>query len=205
MKFKDIFKNVEDYEKVKGLISDLEGFEKEFEGKELSMVPYSRFKDVNDQMNETKKNNSELNTKLEKLSKEAITPQMLEEKTKALIEEHNSKMAEVELKYSNLKKEYAIKDALAGAGAKYSDLLIHKLDMNKISEKDGKFEGIDEQVKALKENYKDMFGVVSDVDTKDDGINIYQGIKSAPINENGGSITDVFKDAMWGGNPPSAN
>lgn len=203
MRFKDLFKSLEDYEKIKSLIGNVEGFEKEFETKELDMIPYGRFKDVNDQMKESKKNNEELNKKLEKLTKESITPEMFEEKTKNLIDEHKNKMTEIETKYMNLKKEYAVKDALAAAGAKHSDLLIHRLDMSKIVEREGKFEGIDEQMKGLKEAYKDLFSESSD-DSSNKSVNIYEGIKSTPINQSGG-VKDVFADAFWGGKVPPQN
>ena len=203
MRFKDLFKNVDDYEKIKSLIGNVEGFEKEFETKELDLIPYGRFKDVNDQMRESKKNNEELNKKLEKLTKESITPEMFEEKTKNLIDEHKNKMTEIETKYMNLKKEYAVKDSLAKVGAKYPDLIIHRLDMNKIIEREGKFEGIDDQIKGLKETYKDLFSDSPSV-SSNESVNLYEGIKSSPLNE-GGGMKKMFADTFWDGVTPSKN
>ena len=203
MRFKDLFKNVDDYEKIKSLIGNVEGFEKEFETKELDLIPYGRFKDVNDQMRESKKNNEELNKKLEKLTKESITPEMFEEKTKNLIDEHKNKMTEIETKYMNLKKEYAVKDSLAKVGAKYPDLIIHRLDMNKIIEREGIFEGIDDQIKGLKETYKDLFSDSPSV-SSNESVNLYEGIKSSPLNE-GGGMKKMFADTFWDGVTPSKN
>ena len=203
MRFKDLFKNVDDYEKIKSLIGNVEGFEKEFETKELDLIPYGRFKDVNDQMRESKKNNEELNKKLEKLTKESITPEMFEEKTKNLIDEHKNKMTEIETKYMNLKKEYAVKDSLAKVGAKYPDLIIHRLDMNKIIEREGIFEGIDDQIKGLKETDKDLFSDSPSV-SSNESVNLYEGIKSSPLNE-GGGMKKMFADTFWDGVTPSKN
>ncbi|WP_312647566.1 phage scaffolding protein [Aminipila sp.] len=51
----------------------------------------------------------------------------------------------------------AIEKALTNSKAKHSDLLAEKFDREKIVVKEGTVTGVDEQLKGLKESYKDLF------------------------------------------------
>lgn len=64
---------------------------------------------------------------------------------------------ENKLKQTNI--DYAIKDALKGA--KHGELLKSQFDMTKLSFEDGQVKGIEDQLKGLKETYKDFFEPVA--------------------------------------------
>ena len=66
----------------------------------------------------------------------------------------------------------AIKDVLTSVGCKYVELVTPKINKeNLIVTEDGKVIGIDEQIKNLKENYKELFGpLVTGVGDPDEGI-----------------------------------
>lgn len=62
------------------------------------------------------------------------------------------------VKINNLTLDNAIKFALRDNNVKYEDLLIGKFDRDKLTiNKDGIVEGLEDQIKELKETYKDLF------------------------------------------------
>lgn len=67
---------------------------------------------------------------------------------------------EYEGKLKDMRIDGAIEKALSGAKAKHTDLLMDKFDREKIEiDKDGNIKGIEEQLNAFKETYKDLFKV----------------------------------------------
>lgn len=60
-------------------------------------------------------------------------------------------------------KKLTVKTALRAV--KYGDLLLPKIDMNKIQFKDGEISGLDEQINNLQTTYKDLFRPGSDNNT----------------------------------------
>ncbi len=66
--------------------------------------------------------------------------------------------AEFEEKMKNITLDTAIEKALAKANAKHSDLLSVKIDKSKLVIEEGNVKGLEEQIKALQETYKDLFG-----------------------------------------------
>lgn len=67
---------------------------------------------------------------------------------------------EYEGKLKDMRIDGAIEKALSGAKAKHTDLLMDKFDREKIEiDKDGNIKGIEEQLSAFKETYKDLFKV----------------------------------------------
>ncbi|MEF9952951.1 MAG: phage scaffolding protein [Clostridium sp.] len=65
-----------------------------------------------------------------------------------------------EAKVRNLTIDSAINNLLLKNNAKHSDLLAGKFDRDKlVIKEDGSIEGLDEQLKGLKESYKDLFQV----------------------------------------------
>lgn len=121
--------NIEDrYSKLKGQKEDLE----------------SQLKTANTTIKDLKKNNGD-NEALQKTIKDH----------EATIE---TLKKDSEAKIRNITLDGAIEKALVGAKAKHSDLLSSKIDREKllISE-DGKVSGLDEQLKSLKDGYKDLF------------------------------------------------
>lgn len=64
---------------------------------------------------------------------------------------------------AKMKKESAIKDSLRKEKARHEDLLLGKFNLDKLQlNEDGSILGIDDQLKQLKENYKDMFDTEKD-------------------------------------------
>lgn len=206
MEFRKIFKTDEDYQKVKVTLGNAaDEFEKEFEAiKDIDVIPMHRFNEVVQERNDSKKNYEEVNKKLEKLSKESLSPEDAKKKQDEIIAEYQKKVDDANKKYNDLRRDGAIKEALAAAGAKHSTLLIKEFDMEKISDKDGKFEGIDDQIKILKETYKDLFPA-SEEGNNQNNPNIYQGIKNQPLMSGANSIREKFSNAFWGDNPPPKN
>ncbi|MGG7207147.1 phage scaffolding protein [Clostridium perfringens] len=123
--------NAEDrYNKLKGQKDDLEG----------------QLKTSNETIKELKKNNAD-NEELQKTIKQH------EETIKTL-------KTDSETKIRNLTLDSAINNALTKAKAKHSDLLASKFDRDKlVINEDGTVTGLDEQLKGVKETYKDMFEV----------------------------------------------
>lgn len=116
-----------------------------------NVIPKSEYNNVNKQLktaNETieglKKNNSD-NETLQKTIKDH------EETIKNLEKKHTDDLV-------NLKKDSAINQALIKAKAKYPDVAAKLIDKEKVLiNEDGTISGLEEQIKANKENYKDMF------------------------------------------------
>lgn len=175
MKLKDILKNEKDYKAIIDMLGDkAEEVEAAIDGAELAMVPHSRFNEVNNKKNESEKAVKELTNKLEKLSKESLTPEAFEQKRKEITDEYEKKVKEAEDKYNMLSKTSAVKEALAAAKAKDINLIMPHINLEKISFRDDKWDGIDEQIKTIQNTFKDMnlFGDVNPTETQrtDDGI-----------------------------------
>lgn len=102
------------------------------------------------------------NADLEELKK--VDPSKLQEEIDRLKTENKNASKDFEAKLAGIQLKSAVKDALHTAEAKDVDLVIRNLDMEKVSlDAEGKLVGLDEQVKALKENEltKAMFGGTS--------------------------------------------
>lgn len=94
---------------------------------------------------ETLKKNNQGN---EELQKEV---ESYKDKISALESDHQTEL-------KNLKVDAAIQSVLGKNKAKYPELLATKFDREKLKlSKDGNVEGIEEQLRSLQENYKDMF------------------------------------------------
>lgn len=100
----------------------------------------------------------EANTTITDLKKNNGDNEALQTKVKEYENTIKTQKADYDTKVRNLTLDGAIEKALTGAKAKHSDLLSTKIDREKllISE-DGKVTGLDEQLKGLKETYKDLF------------------------------------------------
>jgi chromosome segregation ATPase len=106
----------------------------------------------------TKTQLKEANSTITELKKSNGDNEGLQTKVKEYENTIKTQKADYDAKVRNLTLDSAIEKALTGAKAKHSDLLSNKIDREKllISE-DGKVTGLDEQLKGLKENYKDLF------------------------------------------------
>lgn len=188
MKFKDLFKSEKDYKELVEVLGEgLTEFENSFDKMKLNIVSYDRFKEVNDEKKEMESTVSDLNAKLEKITKESLTAEVFEQKKNEIINEYQSKLNESEAKYLNARKQFTVKDALAEAGAKseYIKLLLKEFDFDKITEKDGIIEGVNEQMKDIQKNYSDLFTSKGVSNESPSEIKTQDGIhKSTPDNVN---------------------
>ena len=113
-------------------------------------VPKETFNDINTQLKTA-------NTTIADLKKNNADNETLQQTIKEHEATIKTQKADYEAKVRNLTLDSAIEKALAGAKAKHTDLLSTKIDREKLVITDGKVTGIDEQIKGLKESYKDLF------------------------------------------------
>ena len=175
MKLNEIIKSEEVLSRITELLGDnLEEVESLLDGENiLNVVPYSRFKEVNDAKKTFETETKNLKTKLTKLSNdENLTPEQWDEKKKEIIKEYDAKIKGIEADFENYKRDSYIKDALSKNNCKYTDLIISKIDTNKMEKNDkGEYLYLDEQIATLKETYPDMFET-----SKNENLNRNDGI-----------------------------
>jgi len=137
-------------------------------------VPKETFNDINGQLKTA-------NTTIADLKRSNGDNETLQKTIKDHEATIKTQKAEYDTKVRNLTLDSAIEKALSTAKAKHSDLLSTKIDREKllISE-DGKVSGLDEQLKGLKETYKDLF------EEKISG--------ATPANPEGGVVHSVTKE-----------
>ncbi|WP_251860398.1 phage scaffolding protein [Clostridium sp. Marseille-Q2269] len=100
----------------------------------------------------------EANTTITDLKKNNGDNEALQTKVKEYENTIKTQKADYDTKVRNLTLDSAIEKALTNAKAKHSDLLSNKIDRDKlVINEDGTVTGLDEQLKGLKENYKDLF------------------------------------------------
>ncbi len=123
-----------------------------------NFIPKARFDEVNEAKKELEQQIKERNRQLQELGEKVKGNEELEKQIKELQEANKKAKEEYETKIKNLTLDNAIKLALKEHKAKYEDLLVNKFDREKLVIKDdGTIEGLNEQIAALKENYKDLF------------------------------------------------
>lgn len=114
-------------------------------------VPKETFNDINGQLKIA-------NTTIADLKKNNADNETLQQTIKEHEKTIKTQKADYEAKVRNLTLDSAIEKALVNAKAKHTDLLSGKIDRDKlVISEDGKVTGIDEQLKGLKDNYKDLF------------------------------------------------
>lgn len=121
-------------------------------------IPKTRFDEVNDAKKDLEKQLEDRDKQLKDLQEKVKGNEELEKTIKDLQETNKKAVADYEAKIKNITLDNAIRLALKEHKAKYEDLLLGKFDREKLKIKDdGTIEGLDEQIKALKEGYKDLF------------------------------------------------
>lgn len=113
-------------------------------------VPKETFNDINTQLKTA-------NTTIADLKKNNADNETLQQTIKDHEATIKTQKAEYEAKVRNLTLDSAIEKALTSSKAKHTDLLSTKIDREKLVITDGKVTGIEEQIKGLKESYKDLF------------------------------------------------
>lgn len=110
------------------------------------------------ELEDVKKQLKEANYTITDLKKSNADNEALQAKVKEYEDTIKTQKANYEAKVRNLTLDSAIEKALSNAGAKHIDLLSTKIDREKLKiETDGKVTGLDEQISAYKESYKDLF------------------------------------------------
>ncbi|MBS5306467.1 phage scaffolding protein [Clostridium sp.] len=110
------------------------------------------------ELEDVKKQLKEANYTITDLKKSNADNEALQAKVKEYEDTIKRQKADYEAKVRNLTLDSAIEKALSNAGAKHIDLLSTKIDREKLKiETDGKVTGLDEQISAYKESYKDLF------------------------------------------------
>lgn len=160
MKIEDIIKT-DKAEKFREVLGDKYDAFVEFlkDDTAFNVVPYSRFKEVNDSRKNLETETNNLKTQLTKLAKDKnITPEDFEKKKQEIIGDYNNKLKEAEKKLSDFKRDTYIRNRLKENNCKYDDLIFSKIDLSKIeATEDGKYKYLDEQIEDLKKNYADLF------------------------------------------------
>jgi SMC interacting uncharacterized protein involved in chromosome segregation len=124
---------------------------KKFEAMQADVV---KWKSEAEQVPALKKKMEEWET-----SSKTITDELT--KSKAQLEEYQKKETDWQSKLKTTKIDSAIEKALITNNAKYPELIKAKVDMSKIELDDqGTIKGLDDQLKTMRETYKDLFGEV---------------------------------------------
>jgi len=121
-------------------------------------ITKEKFNEVNEAKKQLEGDIKERDKQLKELGEKAKGNEELEQKIKELQDTNEKATVDYEAKIKNITLDNAIKIALKDNKAKYEDLLMNKFDREKLKIKeDGTIEGLDDQIKALKEGYKDLF------------------------------------------------
>lgn len=121
--------------------------------------PKDKFNEINEAKKQLETDMKARDKQLDQLKKDAGDSKELQDKI-TLLEDANKKTSEdYEAKIKDISVSSAIEKALVGANAKFPDLLMGKIDKTKIEVlQDGTVKGLEDQLKPLKESYKDLFG-----------------------------------------------
>ncbi|WP_424765700.1 phage scaffolding protein [Paenibacillus sp. sgz302251] len=118
-------------------------------------IPKAKFDSLNDEKKTYIEQNKALNTQLDEMKTKVTGNEQLTKQVEAL----QAQLKDSDIKIKDVKINSAIESALIKASAKFPDLLTGKFDKSKLEIKeDGTISGIDDQLKAITETYKDLFG-----------------------------------------------
>lgn len=119
-------------------------------------IPKSRFDEVNTAKTDLEKQVADRDKQLKTLKDEAKDSEALQTKITELEDANKATKKAYEDKIRDMKLTSAIKDQLADC--KYPDLVADKFDRSKlILAEDGTVSGLAEQLKTIKETYKELF------------------------------------------------
>ncbi len=142
---------------------------------EKDWVPKHRFNEAIQQRDEYKNMLDERNKQLEELKEKAKGNEDLLEKINELEKQNKETEQKYQKKLETIQKQTLVEKELMKKKAKYPELLMSKIDLEKLELEDGKVKGLDEVVTDLKENYKDLFE-----DTSKAGSEFNQNNKKIP-------------------------
>jgi hypothetical protein len=125
-------------------------------------IPKDKFNELNDEKKALKETADQLRTDLKEMKKKAEGNEDLTSQITAL----ETQLQENETKIKDLRTSAAIERELLKANAKFPDLLVGKFDKSKVEVlEDGTVKGLEDQLKVIKESYKDLFGETKVVGT----------------------------------------
>lgn len=118
-------------------------------------IPKDKFNELNNEKNTLKETADQLRTDLKEMKEKAKGNDELTKQITAL----ETQLQENETKIKDVRTSAAIERELLKANAKFPDLLVGKFDKSKVEVlEDGTVKGLEDQLKVIKESYKDLFG-----------------------------------------------
>lgn len=147
----------DDLMKIDGMTEELATAVEKASADELKgYIPKSRFDEINNAKKELEGQIADRDKQLKDLADKVKDNEALTQQISDLQEQNKTAKAEYAEKIKTMKLESAMKEKLTDA--KYPDLLMSKFDRTKlVLNDDGTVTGLDEQLRGLKETYKDMF------------------------------------------------
>lgn len=118
-----------------------------------SYIPKAKFDEERNKVKALNTNVADLTQQLNDAKSKADNADTLQ----ATIDQLNKDIADKDAAIAKTTMQYRIKDELRGMKAKNVDIIMPLLKMDKITEKDGKIEGLSEQVDALKKSDAYLF------------------------------------------------
>lgn len=123
-----------------------------------SWIPKSEFNELNEAKKELKRQLQERDEQLEDLRKRAKDNDELHSKIKELQDSNEQTAADYEAKIQQQQKDFAIERALRDAKARNPKAVKALLDLENVKLDGDKLLGLDEQLKAIQESDKYLFG-----------------------------------------------
>lgn len=124
---------------------------------EGEFIPKGRFDEVNNQVKDYKGQIAERDRQIDTLSKNAKGNEDLLKQIEDLKATNAKNISDYEAKISAREKDYLIDSALSSAKSKNNKAVKSLLDLEKVTVKDGKLEGITEQIEALRKSDSYLF------------------------------------------------
>lgn len=123
-----------------------------------SYIPKEKFNLINDENKTLKGEIATRDTQLNELKSKAQGNEDLTRQIEELTALNTKTSTEYEAKIKDIQLNSYIEQALTKHNAKFTDLLISKIDKSKILINDNSVIGLDEQIEGLKTSYKELFG-----------------------------------------------
>lgn len=170
--------NSEDIGKVKSNLTNLEN--------QVSQLN-QQITTLNGQIVDKDKTINDLNTQVKDSANKNVNLDDLNKQ----IEQLKKDVADRDTTIANNSKQYRIKDELRGMKAKNVDVIWPLLKLDSITEKDGKLEGLAEQVEALQKSDSYLFDVDTDTNNQRGGFSGNQDLTNANRTNN-----DIINNAI---------
>ena len=123
-------------------------------------IPKARFDEVTDKYKNEQGKTKTLETKLTDAEKLTKDNKDWKDKYTGLNTKYENDIKAKDDENKNITKRYSIEARLAKEGAKHTKLLMSEVDLEKLSIEGDNILGLDDVVKTLKTDYKDMFAEV---------------------------------------------